>query len=125
VRTWGDLIGSTKCDLNGRSSELSFLCTATLPFVLSRAYNRAGGGRLPLIGYPRRLVIGGEKCPTTRQGLRRRPHTLCGVGTAMTGLTLAAVITFTVALPSAPTAADQMSSLKAQATQIAQDLVLA
>ncbi len=42
----------------------------------------------------------------------------------MTGLTLAAVITFTVALPSAPTAADQVSSLKAQATQIAQDLVL-
>jgi septal ring factor EnvC (AmiA/AmiB activator) len=42
----------------------------------------------------------------------------------MTGLTLAAVVSMMVALPSEPTAADQVSSLKAQATQIAQDLVL-
>lgn len=40
------------------------------------------------------------------------------------GLTLAATITVTVAVQSGPAAADQVSSLKAQATRIAQDLVL-
>jgi peptidoglycan hydrolase CwlO-like protein len=42
----------------------------------------------------------------------------------MVGLSLVTAITATVIVPSGPVAADQVSSLKAQATQIAQDLVL-
>ena len=42
----------------------------------------------------------------------------------MVGLSLATAITATVVVPTGPVAADQVSNLKAQATQIAQDLVL-
>jgi hypothetical protein len=42
----------------------------------------------------------------------------------MLGLSLVTAITATVVVPPGPVAADQVSSLKAQATQIAQDLVL-
>jgi hypothetical protein len=42
----------------------------------------------------------------------------------MVGLTLVTAITATVVVPPGPVAADQVSSLKAQAAQIAQDLVL-
>ena len=42
----------------------------------------------------------------------------------MVGLSLVTAITATVVVPPGPVAADQVSSLKAQATQIAQDLVL-
>ncbi len=42
----------------------------------------------------------------------------------MVGLSLVTAITTTVVVPPGPVAADQVSSLKAQATQIAQDLVL-
>ena len=42
----------------------------------------------------------------------------------MLGLTLVAAITLTVVAPPGPVAADQVSDLKAQAAQIAQDLVL-
>jgi Transglycosylase-like domain len=70
-------------------------------------------------------VIGVEKCRTTRQRLPRRPHNLPGVGATLAALTiLITVSTLTVVVPAGSTAADQVSDLKAQATQIARDLVL-
>ncbi len=42
----------------------------------------------------------------------------------MVGLTLVTATTATVVVPPGPVAADQVSDLKAQAAQIAQDLVL-
>ena len=70
------------------------------------------------------IVTAAEKCPTTKPGLRCRVERLAGVGAGMVGLTLATAITATVVVPTGPVAADQVSNLKAQATQIAQDLVL-
>ena len=49
---------------------------------------------------------------------------LAGVGAGMVGLSLVTGITATVVVPPGPVAADQVSDLKAQAAQIAQDLVL-
>jgi hypothetical protein len=49
---------------------------------------------------------------------------LAGVGAGMVGLSLVTAITATVVVPPGPVAADQVSNLKAQAAQIAQDLVL-
>ena len=49
---------------------------------------------------------------------------LAGVAAGMVGLSLVTGITATVVVPPGPVAADQVSNLKAQATQIAQDLVL-
>ncbi len=49
---------------------------------------------------------------------------LAGVGAGMVGLSLVTAITATVVVPPGPVAADQVSNLKAQATQIAEDLVL-
>ena len=63
-------------------------------------------------------------CPTMKPGLRCRVQTLAGVGAGMVGLLLVTAITATVVVPPAPVEADQVSNLKAQATQIAQDLVL-
>ena len=59
-----------------------------------------------------------------KPGLRCRVQRLTGVGVGMVGLSLVTTITATVVVPRGPVAADQVSSLKAQATQIAQDLVL-
>ena len=49
---------------------------------------------------------------------------LAGVGAGIVGLTLVTTITATVVVPTGPVAADQVSELQAQATQITQDLVL-
>ncbi len=49
---------------------------------------------------------------------------LAGVGAGIVGLCLVTAITVTVVVPARPVAADQVSNLKAQAVQIAQDLVL-
>lgn len=65
-----------------------------------------------------------EKCPTTKPGLRCRVERLAGVGAGMVGLSLVTAITATVVAVTGPAAADQVPNLKAQATQIAQDLVL-
>ena len=70
------------------------------------------------------IVTGAEKCPTTKPGLRCRVQRLAGVGAGMVGLSLVTAITATVVVPPGPVAADQVSNLKAQAVQIAQDLVL-
>ena len=70
------------------------------------------------------IVTGAEKCPTTKPGLRCRVQRLGGVGAGMVGLSLVTAITATVVVPPGPVAADQVSDLKAQAAQIAQDLVL-
>jgi hypothetical protein len=56
--------------------------------------------------------------------LRCRVQRVGGVAAAIVGLSLATAITATVAVPPRPAAADQVSNLKAQATQIAQNLVL-
>ena len=57
-------------------------------------------------------------------GLRCRVWRLASIGAAMAGLTLVTTMTATVVVPMGPVAADQVSDLRAQATQIAQDLVL-
>ena len=49
---------------------------------------------------------------------------LAAVGAGTLGLTFVTAITTTVVVPQGPVAADQVSSLRTQATQIAQDLVL-
>ena len=51
-------------------------------------------------------------------------QTLAGLGVGMVSLSLVTAITATVIVPRGPVAADQVSDLKAQATQIAHDLVL-
>ena len=70
------------------------------------------------------IVTGAEKCPRTKPGLRCRVQRLAGVGVGMVGLSLVMAITATVVVPPGPVTADQVSNLKAQAAQIAQDLVL-
>jgi uncharacterized membrane protein YhiD involved in acid resistance len=60
----------------------------------------------------------------TKPGLRCRVQRLAGVGAGMVGLSLVSTITAMVVVPLGSVAADQVSDLKAQATQIAQDLVL-
>ena len=70
------------------------------------------------------IVTGAEECPTTRPGIRSRVERLAVVGAGMAGLCLAVAVSATMAFSSVPAAADQVSSLKAQAAQIAQDLVL-
>jgi hypothetical protein len=60
----------------------------------------------------------------TKSGLRYRLQKLAGVGIGLVGLSLVNVITAAVVVPPRPVAADQVSDLKAQATQISQDLVL-
>jgi peptidoglycan hydrolase CwlO-like protein len=60
----------------------------------------------------------------TKPGLRSRMQRLAGVGAGVVGLTLVTTITATVVVPTGPVAADQVSELQAQATQITQDLVL-
>ena len=61
---------------------------------------------------------------TTKPSLRCRVKGLAGVGSGMVGLSLVTAITATLVVPPRPVAADQVSNLKAQAAQIAQDLVL-
>ena len=63
-------------------------------------------------------------CPTTKPGLRCRVQRLAGVGAGMVGLSLVTAISATLVVPPGPVAADQVSNLKAQAAQIAEDLVL-
>jgi len=68
-------------------------------------------------------VARGEMSPTTKARRRRRAPGLGAFGAAGVSLTLV-LITATSLLPIRPATADQVSDLKAQATQIAQDLVL-
>jgi len=70
------------------------------------------------------IVPGAQTCPTTKPGLRCRVQRLAAVGAGTLGLTFVTAITTTVVVPQGPVAADQVSSLRTQATQIAQDLVL-
>jgi peptidoglycan hydrolase CwlO-like protein len=70
------------------------------------------------------IVTGVEKCRTTEPGLRRRSRRLAHDGVRMLALGLAAAITLTMIVSSGPVAGDQVSDLKAQAAQIARDLVL-
>ena len=70
------------------------------------------------------IVISVGKVPTMEPGLRCRAWRLASIGAAMAGLTLATTTTATVVVSPGSAAADQVSSLKAQAAQIAQDLVL-
>ena len=70
-------------------------------------------------------MTGTEKYPTTKSVLRCRVRErLAGVGAGMVGLSLVTAITATVVVPPRPITADQVSHLKAQAVQIAHDLVL-
>jgi hypothetical protein len=69
-------------------------------------------------------VTGVQECPTTKTGPRSRTRTLVTVGARLLGLTLVTAITATVVVSPGTVAADQVSDLKAQAAQIAQDLVL-
>ena len=69
-------------------------------------------------------MTGAEKCPTTKPGLRWRVQRLAGVGAGTAGLYFVTAIIATMVVPSGPVAADPVSSLRDQATQIAQDLVL-
>jgi hypothetical protein len=69
-------------------------------------------------------VTGAEECPTTRPGIRSRGERLAVVCAGATGLCLAVALSATTVVSSVPAAADQVSSLKAQAAQIARDLVL-
>jgi Transglycosylase-like domain len=70
------------------------------------------------------IVTGAEKCPTTKPGLRCRVQKLAGVGVGVVGLSLVTSMTATVVVAPGSVAADQVSNLKAQASQIAQDLVV-
>jgi hypothetical protein len=69
-------------------------------------------------------VTGVEECPTTKSGPRCRVRKLVAVRARLLGLTLVTAITATVVVSPGTVAADQVSDLKAQAAQIAQDLVL-
>jgi peptidoglycan hydrolase CwlO-like protein len=69
-------------------------------------------------------VIGVEKDPTTKSGLRYRARRLAAAGAALASLTLVITTTATVVVPQGRVAADQVSDLKAQAAQIARDVVL-
>jgi peptidoglycan hydrolase CwlO-like protein len=69
------------------------------------------------------IVIGADPCPTTKPGLPLRARSLAGVTAGIASLSLVTAITATVVVPPSPAAADQVSNLKAQATQIARDLV--
>jgi hypothetical protein len=69
-------------------------------------------------------VSGVEECPTTKPGPRCRARRFAALGARMLGLTLVTAIAVTVVASPGRVAADQVSDLKAQASQIAQDLVL-
>jgi hypothetical protein len=97
------------------------------PSLVDRLSTRDSGTRVALSAQNRLsvspIVTGAEKCPTTEPG-RYRVQRLAGVGVGMVGLSLVTAITLTVVVPPGPVAADQVSNLKAQAAQIAQDLIL-
>jgi hypothetical protein len=69
------------------------------------------------------IVIGLEKGPRTKPGLRRRQGR-AGRGAGTVGLTLLLATTALVVVPAGSVAGDQVSDLKDQAAQIAKDLVL-
>jgi peptidoglycan hydrolase CwlO-like protein len=70
------------------------------------------------------IVTGAERCPTTKPGLRWRVQRLASVGAGTVGLSFVTATIATMVVLPGPVAADQVTSLKDQATQIAQDLVL-
>ena len=69
------------------------------------------------------IVTRGAKSPTTKNRLRDRVHGLGAIAAAGASLTLV-LITAIVLVPEGTATADQVSDLKAQANQIAEDLVL-
>jgi hypothetical protein len=69
------------------------------------------------------IVMGVGKCRTTQSGLRCHAWRLAAVG-ATVSLTLVITVTTVTVVSGGPAAADQVSTLKTQAAQIAQDLVL-
>ena len=68
-------------------------------------------------------MIGVEKGPTTKPGHRCRVRRLAGIGAGVVGLSVVTATAATVVLHARPVAADQVSDLRAQAAQIAQDVV--
>ena len=67
---------------------------------------------------------GAEERPTTKPGLRCRLQRLAVVGAGTVGLSFVSTITASVVVTPRLVAADQVSGLQAQATQISRDLVL-
>ena len=70
------------------------------------------------------IVMDVGKCRTTKSGLRRRIRDLTAVRARPLAFALVAAVTATMVVSTGPAAADQVSGLKAQAAQLAQDLVL-
>ena len=65
-----------------------------------------------------------EKCRTTEPGLRYRARGIVAVGARPLALVFVTTVSAMMVFSSGPAEAEQTSSLKAQAAQIAQDLVL-
>lgn len=70
------------------------------------------------------IVTGVENLPTTRSAPQCRALQRAALRASVVGLTLVTTITTMMVVGPGPAAADQVSDLKAQATQLAQDLVL-
>jgi len=70
------------------------------------------------------IVTGVEKCPRGKPSLRCQVRRLAGAGAAIVSLAVTTATTATLVVPGGRAAADQVSDLKAQAAQIAKDLVL-
>ena len=108
-------VGDGQSPLVDRSSSEELGGVQPFPWVALSTQNR-------LNVFP--IVTGAEKCPRTKPGLPCRAQRLAGVVVGMVGLSLVMAIAATVVVPPGPATADQVSNLKAQADQIAQDLVL-
>src|ERR1700759_3601215 len=70
------------------------------------------------------IVTGVGKCRTTQSGLRCLARRLVPVGARPLAIALVGAVTATTIMSSGSAGADQASSLRSQAAQIAQDLVL-
>jgi hypothetical protein len=70
------------------------------------------------------IVMGVGKCRTTQSGLRCLTRRIVPVGARPLAIVLVGAVTATMIMSSGPAGADQASSLRSQAAQIAQDLVL-
>jgi peptidoglycan hydrolase CwlO-like protein len=70
------------------------------------------------------IVTGVEKCRRTESGLRSRVREFTAVGSRPWAFALVTALTATMVVSSGAAAADQVAGLKAQAAQLARDLVL-
>jgi Transglycosylase-like domain len=70
------------------------------------------------------IVTGAGKCRSTQSGLRRLVGRFATSGVRPVALTFVTTVTAMLVVSSGPVGADQVSNLKTQAAQIAQDLVL-